>query len=428
MAQLSDDCFAFGGPLIGLDEALKLLLERTAAVTGIAPVPLAAARGRVLAEDIVAPRDVPPHDNSAVDGYALYFDDLAPGAETVLPVTGRAAAGHPLEGTQARATAVRIFTGAPMPAGENSDGPDTVMMQEDCTETGGFVHVPPGIKRGSNRRKRGEDIKAGTVILRAGRRLKPQDIGLAASIGLTRVPARTALRVALFSTGDEVREPGTPAPAGTIYDANRFSLLAALQGLGCAVTDLGILPDRFETIRDALARAAAAHDLILTSGGMSTGDEDHIKPAVEALGSLHFWRLAIKPGRPIAFGQVNRVPFVGLPGNPVAVLVTFLRIARPLIQRLAGAEAAPPRLFRLRADFEHKKKAGRREWVRATIVRADGEAGIGQPGVLRKFPRQGAGILTSMVEADGLVELGEDVTHLKPGETVDFLPFSEVDA
>jgi molybdopterin molybdotransferase len=424
MAQLSDDCFAFGGPLIGLDEALKLLLARTEAVTGIERAPLAAARGRVLAEDIVAPRDVPPHDNSAVDGYALYFDDLAPGAETVLPVKGRAAAGHPLEGAQPRASAIRIFTGAPMPIGENGDGPDTVMMQEDCVEKDGVVHVPPGIKRGSNRRKRGEDIKAGTVILKAGRRLRPQDIGLAASIGLTSVPARLPLRVALFSTGDEIREPGMPAPAGTVYDANRFSLMAALQGLGCAVTDLGILPDRLDAIREALARAAASHDLILTSGGMSTGEEDHIKPAVEALGSLHFWRLAIKPGRPIAFGQVNRVPFVGLPGNPVAVMVTFLRIARPLILRLSGALVSEPRLFKLRADFEHKKKAGRREWVRAFIAKDGSAAG----GVLKKFPRQGAGILTSMVESDGLVELGEDVTHLKPGETVDFLPFSEVDA
>jgi molybdopterin molybdotransferase len=421
MAQLSDDCFAFGGPLIGLDDALKLLLERTAAVTGSEIIPLAAARGRVLAEDIVASRDVPPHDNAAVDGYALYFDDLAPGAETVLPVEGRAAAGHPLHGLQPRATAVRIFTGAPMPAGE-AGGPDTVMMQEDCIEKDGFVHVPPGIKRGSNRRKRGEDVKAGSAILRAGRRLKPQDIGLAASIGLTAIRVRARLRVALFSTGDEIREPGADAPAGTVYDANRFSLRAALEGLGCAVTDLGILPDRFETIRDALGAAAAAHDLILTSGGMSTGDEDHIKPAVEALGSLHFWRLAIKPGRPIAFGQVKRVPFVGLPGNPVAVLVTFLRIARPLILRLSGADAPPPLLFKLRADFEHKKKAGRREWVRAFVTRENGGA------VLRKFPRQGAGILTSMVESDGLVELGEDVTHLKAGETVDFLPFSEVDA
>jgi molybdopterin molybdotransferase len=424
MAQLSDDCFAFGGPLIGLDQALALLLDRTLPVTGKETVPLTAARGRVLAEDVVAARDVPPHDNSAVDGYAIYFDDLAAAGETMLPVVGRAAAGHPYAGAQPRATAVRIFTGAPMPAGEGRATPDTVMMQEDCREKDGFVHLPPGIKRGANRRKRGEDIKAGGTILPAGRLLRPQEIGLAASIGRTALPVHTRLRVALFSTGDEIREPGADAPPGTIYDANRFSLLAALQGLGCAVTDLGIVPDRFDAIRDALARAAAAHDLILTSGGMSTGDEDHVKAAVEAQGKLHFWRLAIKPGRPIAFGQVGRVPFVGLPGNPVAVMVTFLRIARPLIQRLSGAKAPPPRLFKMRAEFEHTKKAGRREWVRAYIVR-DAASGA---EFLRKFPRQGAGILTSMVASDGLVELGEEVTHLKAGETVDFLPFSEVDA
>jgi len=423
MAQLSDDCFAFGGALIPLDDALKLLIERTEAVTGTETVPLAAALGRVLAEDLVAPRDVPPHDNSAVDGYAVYFDDLAAG-ETALPVVGRAAAGHPLSGSQARCTAVRIFTGAPMPAGANGGAPDTVLMQEDCRETGGTVHIAPGIKRGSNRRKRGEDVKAGDRILAAGRRLKPQDIGLAASIGRAALPVRTRLRVALFSTGDEIREPGGEAPPGTVYDANRFALRAALESLGCAVSDLGIVPDRLGAIRDALERAASGHDLILTSGGMSTGEEDHVKAAVEGLGKLHFWRLAIKPGRPIAFGQVGRVPFVGLPGNPVAVMVTFLRIARPLILRLAGASPAPPRLFRMRADFEHKKKTGRREWVRAFVVHDDATGAA----LLRKFPRQGAGILTSVVQSDGLVELGEDVTHLKPGETVDFLPFSEVGA
>jgi molybdopterin molybdotransferase len=420
MAQLSDDCFAFGGALIGLDEALALLLERAVPVTAAETAPLTAALGRILAEDIAAPRDVPPHDNSAVDGYAVYFDDLAPDAETRLRLAGRAAAGDGLADAQPRGTAVRIFTGAPMPGGDGGDGPDTVMMQEDCREEDGAVLIPPGIKRGANRRKRGEDIKAGSVILKAGRRLRPPDIGLAASIGLIALPVRTRLKVALLSTGDEIREPGAPAPPGTVYDANRFSLLAALQGLGCAVTDLGILPDRFGAIRDALAGAAAEHDLILTSGGMSTGEEDHVKAAVEALGRLHFWRLAIKPGRPIAFGQVGHVPFVGLPGNPVAVMVTFLRIARPLILRLSGAEPRPPRLYKLRADFEHKKKAGRREWVRAFIADDGGTA------VLRKFPRQGAGILTSVVESDGLVELPENLTHLEPGETVDFLPFSEV--
>ncbi|MCW5774254.1 MAG: molybdopterin molybdotransferase MoeA, partial [Rhodospirillaceae bacterium] len=396
--------------------------QRTHPVAPAERVPLAAARGRILAEDVTAPRDVPPHDNSAVDGFAVYFDDLAADRETVLPVVGRAAAGHPLPGPQPRGTAVRIFTGAIMPAGEGGTGPDTVMMQEDCAVNGDAVRIAPGIKRGANRRKRGEDVQAGKIVLRTGRRLKPQDLGLIASLGFTEVPVRARLRVALFSTGDEVRDPGAEAPAGTVYDANRFALRAALEALGCAVTDLGILPDRLEAIRTALAEAAAAHDLILTSGGVSAGEEDHVKAAVEALGALHFWRLAIKPGRPIAFGQVERIPFIGLPGNPVAVMVTFLRVARPLVLHLAGAAPAPPRLYRLRADFEHKKKSGRREWVRARIV------GHGVEERLVKFPRQGAGILSSVVESDGLVELGEEVTQLKPGETVDFLPFSEVDA
>ena len=213
MAQLSDDCFAFGGALLPLDDALKLLAERTAPVTGVETVPLAVANGRVLAEDIVAARDVPPHDNSAVDGYAIYFDDLRADGETALPVVGRTAAGHPLGEPQRRGTAVRIFTGAPMPEGADGAAPDTVMMQEDCCETNGLVRIAPGIKRGSNRRKRGEDVNQGDRILPAGRRLKPQDIGLAASIGLAALPVRARLAVAIFSTGDEIREPGTSAPA-----------------------------------------------------------------------------------------------------------------------------------------------------------------------------------------------------------------------
>jgi molybdopterin molybdotransferase len=417
MAQLTDDCFAFSGPLLPIAEMERLIAERVTPVTETETVALAAARGRVLAADVTAPLDLPPFDNSAVDGYAVRHGDLAGDRETRLKISGRLTAGSVARAPLGAGEAARIFTGAPMPAGA-----DTVFMQEDVRAEDGFVVVPAGLKAGANRRLAGEDVRKGALLLPAGRRLAAQDVALAAAVGLTQLPARRRVRVALFSTGDEIRDPGVEAPAGTVYDANRFSLRALLESLGCAVTDLGILPDRFETIRDALGAAAAAHDLILTSGGMSTGEEDHIKPAVEALGSLHFWRLAIKPGRPIAFGQVKRVPFVGLPGNPVAVLVTFLRIARPLILRLSGAEAPPPLLFKLRADFDHKKKAGRREWVRAFVSRDGGGA------VLRKFPRQGAGILTSMVESDGLVELGEDVTHLKPGETVDFLPFSEVDA
>jgi len=229
------------------------------------------------------------------------------------------------------------------------------------------------------------------------------------------------LRVALFSTGDELREPGGPLAPGAIYDSNRYTLAALLRVTGATVSDLGILPDREPAIRAALERAATDHDALVTSGGMSTGEEDHVKAAVEAAGSLHFWRLAIKPGRPVALGQVGRVPFIGLPGNPVAVMVTYLRIARPLLLRLGGATDTEPTLYRVRAGFGYRKKPDRREYVRAWLETDDD----GAP-VARRFPRDGAGILSSMVEADGLVELAEGLTTLEPGAPVDYLPFSEV--
>lgn len=422
MAQLSDDCFAYGGKLMSVDEALALLAARVACVAEPEVVPLANALDHVLAKDLVATRNVPPHDNSAVDGYAVYFDDLVPEGETHLPVTGRAAAGHPLGRAQKRGEAVRIFTGAPMPRGPKTEtGPDTVMMQEDCGLKGDTVVIRPGIKRGANRRMAGEDIQAGSVVLPEGQRLRPQDLGLAASVGLTHLTVRRALHVAVFSTGDELREPGTETPPGAVYDANRFTLAALLKRLGCRVGDLGILPDRRETILTALDKAATTYDAIITSGGMSTGEEDHVKIVVETLGSLHFWRLAIKPGRPLAFGQIRGTAFIGLPGNPVAMMVTFLRFARPVLLRLVGAKETGPVLYRVRADFEHKKKADRREWVRARLA-IDGDGNL----VAKKFPRDGAGILSSMVESDGLVELPESLTHLAAGSMVDFLPFSEV--
>ena len=246
-------------------------------------------------------------------------------------------------------------------------------------------------------------------------------MGLAASVGRTALPVFRRLRVAVFSTGDEVCEPGTALDEGGIYDANRYVIASLAERLGCTVTDMGILPDRLDAIRDALDGASAAHDLLLTSGGMSTGEEDHVKAAVEALGHLHFWRLAIRPGRPIALGQVGRVPFIGLPGNPVAVMVTFLRFARPLILRLSGATDVEPARYRVPAAFDYKKKRGRREWLRARLV-------TGADGALEaeKFARDGAGILSSAVFADGLVELEEDLTFLDRGAMVDFLPFNEM--
>ncbi len=418
MAQLSDDCFAHGGRLTPLEEALDLLRERLVAVTPVEAAPLIDCAGRILAEDVVSDRAVPPHDNSAVDGYAVFFDDLDPDDETVLPVAGRLAAGDAPAGPAKRGAAIRIFTGAPMP-----EGPDTVMMQEDCVEEDGRVHIAPGIKRGANRRSAGEDVAAGDTVLTKGQILRPQDVGLAASIGRTALPVHAPLRVALFSTGDELREPGEATPAGTVYDANRYALGALLRGLGCRVTDLGILRDDRDAITQALGGAAAGHDLVLTSGGVSVGDEDHVRAAVESQCRIHFWRLAIKPGRPVALGQIGATPFLGLPGNPVAVMVTFLRFARPLILRLMGAADPAPVLFRVRAGFDHKKKADRREWVRARLTMgADGVP------VADKFPRQGAGVLSSMVAADGLVELPEALTYLEKGTMVEFLPFSEVGA
>lgn len=418
MAQLTDDCFAAGGPLMTLGAALELLLGRLVTVVDAEGVALHRCVDRVLARPLVAAMDVPPHDNSAVDGYAVHFDDLASDGETRLPVSGRAAAGHPLGRAAGPGEAIRIFTGALMPP-----GPDTVMMQEDCRVEGDDVIIRPGIKRGANRRLAGEDVRAGSEILRAGVRLRPQDVGLAASVGMTQLTVYGPLRVALFSTGDELAEPGRPLGPGQVYDSNRHSLRAWLGQLGATVTDLGILPDRRDVIRQALTSAAAAHDLLISSGGVSQGEEDHVKAAVEAIGRLHFWRLAIKPGRPIAMGQIDSdgraVPIIGLPGNPVAALVTFLRVARPMILRLMGASELAPVFFRVRADFEHRKKRDRREWVRARLV-PDGAGGL----LARKFPRDGAGILSSLVQADGLVELPEDMTRLAPGNPVDFLPFN----
>ncbi len=416
MAQLSDDCFAFGGPLLTLLEVRAFLAERIAPVAVAVRAGLAEADNRILAADLVAPIDLPPFDNSAVDGYAVRHADLAAEGATELPLGGRIAAGAPAEGTPGPGVALRIFTGAPMPPGF-----DTVFMQEDVKAGGGRVVLPPGLKCGANRRLAGEDLSRTTVALRAGRRLTPGDIALLAAFGLDAVEVHAPLRVALFSTGDEIVEPGAALRPAALYDANRFLLAALLRRLGCAVTDLGILQDRRETVAAALAGAAAGHDLILTSGGVSTGEEDHVKAAVESAGSLTFWRVAIKPGRPVAMGTVRGTPFIGLPGNPVAVFVTFVQVARPLIARLSGEAFAPPEPLPVAAGFAYRKKEGRREYVRARLLRDEAGRAVAQ-----KHPREGAGVITSLTETDGLVELPEEVTRVERGETVGFLPYASL--
>ena len=420
MAQLTDDCFAFSGPLMPIADMERLIEERVTPLEGVERTKLGRALGRVLAEDLMAPIDLPPFANSAVDGYAVRHVDLASDGETRLAITERVTAGAAASGEVSAGAAVRIFTGAPMPPGA-----DTVFMQEDVREEAGRVIVPPGLKAGANRRHAGEDISKGAVALRVGTRLNPADIALAAALGLTRVPVRPRVKVALFSTGDEVIAPGAQLKEARIYDANRPLLAALLQKLGARVTDLGILADDPGVLRDALAMAATDHDLIVTSGGVSTGEADHVRGAVEAVGRLVFWRVGIKPGRPVAMGVIPGLApgasaaFVGLPGNPVAVFVTFARVVRPLFLRLAGATPEALTAFPVRSGFAYKKKTGRREYVRAALARAQDGALVAQ-----KHPREGAGVISSLTETDGLVELPEDATAIDPGTTVGFIPYS----
>jgi molybdopterin molybdotransferase len=420
MAQLTDDCFAFSGPLMPITDMERLIADRVHPVTETEVVRLAAARGRVLAGDVIAPLDLPPFDNSAVDGYAVRHRDLDANGETRLAVTGRltagSAAGAPLGAVQA----TRIFTGAPMPADA-----DTVFMQEDVRTEGNAVIVPAGLKLGANRRLAGEDIRKGARLLPTGRRLAAHDVALAAAVGLTELAVRRRVRVALFSTGDEIVEPGKPRPAAALYDANRFLLDGMLERLGAEVTDLGILKDDRTALETAIAKAARDHDLVLTSGGVSTGEADHVRDAIEKIGKLVFWRVAIKPGRPVAMGVVPAgntgaaAAFVGLPGNPVAAFVTFARVVRPLFLRLAGANAEPLTALPVRLAFRYKKKSGRREYVRVALR-------PGADGTIEavKHPQEGAGVITSLTETDGLAELAEDMTTLEPGATVGFLSYA----
>lgn len=414
MAQLSDDCFAFGGPLLSVEAAAALIAERVPPLPGVEQVALASARGRVLASDLMAPGPLPPFFNSAVDGYAIRHADLSPGTETRLPVIGRAPAGA-VPPVLAPGAAMRVFTGAPMPAGA-----DTVMMQEDVRTEDDAVILPPGLKPGANCRPAGEDVARGALALPGGTVLGPAEIGLAAALGVPTLAVGPRVRVGVFSTGDELVSPGAPLGPAQTYDSNRFALLALLARLPVAATDLGILPDRAGATAAALAAAAASHDLLLTTGGVSTGEEDHIRAAIEAGGRLVFWRLAVKPGRPAAMGVVRGVPVVGLPGNPVAAFVTFLHLARPLVLRLAGARVKPLPRVPVVAEFAYCKKAGRREYVRVAL--AETAAGL----VARKFGREGAGLLTSLTESDGFAELREDVTVVAPGDVLRVLLFDAV--
>ena len=399
-------------PLRSLDDALADLLARATPLGRIEPVSTFDADGRVLAQDQVSALQVPPQDNSSMDGYALRCADLADGA---MPVSQRIPAGSAAQPLQAR-TLARIFTGAPVP-----EGADAIVMQED-TETlaDGTVRVLRAPQPGQWIRRSGEDVTRGDAVLRAGQRLSPAEMGLAASIGLAQLPVAARPRVALFSTGDELVMPGTVPPQamkpGAIYNSNRFFLRALLARLGCEVTDLGIVPDQREATVQALREASAGHDLILTSGGVSVGEEDHIKPAVQALGTLDLWQIAIKPGKPFAYGRVGDAHFIGLPGNPVSSFVTFALLVRPFVLRLQGATALTPPAARLPAHFDWPRPDKRREFLR---VRRNAQGG------LDLFANQSSGVLTSVAWGDGLVD-NPPGAAIARGDAVSFISLSDL--
>jgi molybdopterin molybdotransferase len=417
--KLIDDCFQSDRDRLRHDEALAILRERVRPVVGPERVALAEAANRILAQTVLAGQDVPAHTNAAVDGYSFAAADCHQDAATTLELRGRAAAGHPHVGRPPNATAVRILTGAMMPQGH-----DTVAMQEDVEtrlENGRtMLRIPAGLKPAANVRMAGEDVKAGATLLEAGTVLRPQDLAALASVGCAEISAFAHLGVAILSSGDEIVRPGTALGPGQVYDANVPMLRGLIAGAGANAIDLGVLPDEPNSVRRRLAEAARSYNVIITSGGASRGEEDHLVAALDALGKRHLWQLAIKPGRPMTFGQIGDCVVVGLPGNPVAVFVCFLLYVWPLLRRLGGAPWPSPRRLLLPANFDFpKRKLGRREFWRAALV--SGPQGL----AVAKYARDGSGLISGLRAADGLIEIPEDVAEVAAGDRVAFIPFTE---
>jgi molybdopterin molybdotransferase len=409
-------------PMLSTAEALATLLSAASPITGTESIPTLEALNRVLSADVISPLDVPPMNTSSMDGYAIRTGDLATDSNRRLPISQRIPAGHAPEALKP-GTAARIFTGATVPPGA-----DAIVMQEQTETSDNEVTILHSPAPGEWITAQGADIRSGSIILPAGTRLTPQALGLAASVGCAELQVRRRVKVAVFFTGDELTMPGEPLKPGAIYNSNRFTLRGLLENLGCDVTDYGIVPDKLDATRATLREAAQAHDLILTCGGVSVGEEDHVKPAVEAEGRLSMWQIAMKPGKPLAFGAVRRAAqqtdavssdetfFIGLPGNPVSSFATFLLFVRPFVLLLAGVQTVAPRALSLRADFTQKKADRRNEFLRARINAAGG---------LDLFPNQSSAVLTSTVWGDGLID--NPPNHaISVGETVRFIPFSEL--
>lgn len=400
-------------PLLAYHEALLQLTSSVTAVGKVVDKPLLQALGAVLAESIESKIDVPGCAMSSMDGYAISTTDLAASGTTYLPLSQRIAAGTAGEALAA-GTAAQIFTGAPIP-----DGADAVIMQEQVDADDHGIRFDSRPTRGNNIRPAGNDIHCGTTILHKGCRLRAQDIGLAASIGLQTLPVYEPLKVGMFFTGDELVEPGQKLGVGKIYDSNRYTLHGLLESMGCEIIDLGLVGDTLAATSEAMVRASTQADLVVTTGGVSVGEEDHVRIAMEQLGELRLWRLAIKPGKPLAYGQINETAFIGLPGNPVSVFATFCLLVCPVIQTLQGRDWHEPISLPVTADFDWPKPDSRREFLRARLaLDANGQT------VAQIYPNQDSGVLTSTVWADGFVEIAENQT-VQAGESVNYLPFAQ---
>ncbi|MDP2698112.1 gephyrin-like molybdotransferase Glp [Thalassospira sp.] len=415
--------------LTPLDMALTCACDEVAVSNAVQTRPLTDCFGAVLRRDVIARVDVPSVDNSAMDGYALRYDDLRDvggASDLVFPVEGASLAGHPFEGTIPAGCAIRIATGASIPVGA-----DTVVMQEniiandDESEITITADAARNIRRQDHIRRAGEDVRSGAVVLAAGKRLRPQDVAVAAGQGYESLDVARPLKVAVFSTGDELAIPGDPLPPGGLYDSNRFAIIGMLRAAGCDVTDLGLLRDDFDVLKSALAGAAQSHDVIMTSGGVSVGKADLLKPVVDSLGAIHAWKLAIKPGKPLMRGQIGDCVVIGLPGNPVSVMVSALLYAVPLLLHMMGARAEDQMVVRLPviAGFDLRRSTGRQEWLRARLERDEDGQWRAMP-----FRSPSSGMLSSMVWAEGLIEIAADRGAVSAGERVDYLPFGGLQA
>ena len=412
---LLDDCFLHDKDRLRHFEAIELLKQRMHPIVGTISGSLENAAGKVLAEDVFAPRNVPDYDNSAVDGYAFRFEDYS-GDLPKFTISHRIPAGDIETRSLGKGEAARIFTGAPVPKHA-----DTIAMQEDCEATNDDVAIPPGLKQGANLRKAGEDLQSGEKVISAGTRLRPQDVAAIASLGVAEVQIFKPLKVALMSNGDEVRRPGEPLIRGQVYDSNHYLLTALLGAIGVEVTDIGILPDDNDTVREAIIEAAKSHDVLISTAGASRGDEDYIIKTITELGNCHLWQLAIKPGRPMSFGQIGDKIMFGLPGNPVAGFVCFLLYVRPALLCLGGGEWKEPERYPLPVDIDFaKKKTDRREFWRGYLSK-DSAGNT----VLKKFDRDGSGLISGLRQAGGLIEVPEDVASINKGDVLDYIPFSQ---